>query len=67
MYTLLVEIQILLDYRGDVFGVCEEGPLADGVLIGMTLTDGYMYPVAITGITTVKLAAMTPRCASHAC
>ena len=41
-------------------------PLMNGVLLGMTLANGYLYPIAVAGVTTVKLTAMTLRCTSHA-
>lgn len=44
----------------------EAGPLINGVLIGMTFANGYTYPIAIAGASTLKLAAMTLRCTSHA-
>ncbi len=47
--------------------MCKAGPLMNGVLIGMTLANGYLYPIAVASVTTAKLAAMTLRCASHAC
>ena len=42
------------------------GPLMNGVLLGMTLANGYLYPIAVAGITTAKLTAVALRCTSHA-
>ncbi len=46
--------------------VCKAGPLMNGVLSGMTLANGCLYPIAVAGVTTVKLTAVALRCTSHA-
>jgi hypothetical protein len=62
-----IEIQIFFDYKRSMLIICRAGPLMNGVLIGMTLANGYLYPITIAGITTAKFAAVTLHCATHAC
>tara|TARA_B100001093_G_scaffold435790_2_gene433911 strand:- start:1725 stop:2201 length:477 start_codon:yes stop_codon:yes gene_type:complete len=63
----LVKVQIFFDYRRDALIMCMAGPLMNGVLIGVTLTNGYLYPIAVAGVTTAKFATMTLCRATHAC
>jgi len=43
------------------------GPLMNSVLIGVSLTNGYLYPIAVTSVTTAKFTAVTLCRATHAC
>ena len=67
IHAPLVKVQIFFDYRRDTLIMCIARPLMNGVLFGMTLTNGYLHPIAVAGVTTAKFAAMTLCRATHAC
>ena len=67
IHAPLVKVQIFFDYRRNTLIMCMAGPLMNGVLLGVTFTNGYLYPIAVAGGTTAKFATMTLCRATHAC